>query len=249
MMKIMLALVLGGHLILAAAGEVPTYLYAELSLPEEVLVALPQRAQSEGIPFAVAGVEGVLCFTGADSEETLLSMSSYLYLDGPFFLLGVEQGDGKAFLRGEAGAAALITLGDPAVLPRLAELMDRLGLLPEGTQVELSPVEVSLKLPAPPPGVRLDPVLWGLLISPDWFAFARDYGIERVGLRVRVVAEVEGMLPEEYEPYIQSSSDGLVELLLPIPLLDDLAQEEAVAKVRLPHKPHPLPPTPVKEEG
>ncbi len=248
MMRITLVLVFAGISGLAAA-EVPTYLWAKISLPQDAVAALPERAQTAGIPIAVAGEAGSLFLVGAKTEEELLSLNTYLFLDGPFFLLGISGANGLAFLRGEQTEAEIICFGDPEPLSHMVSVLDSLGLLSPGTEVEFTERTLSLKIPVPPKGVKLDPVLWGLLVHPDWFAFARDYGIERVGLRVRVVAEVEGMLPEKYEPYIQSSSDGLVELLLPIPLLDDLAQEEAVAKVRLPHKPHPLPPTPVKEEG
>ena len=241
-MRITLLLIFGGLFSLAAAEEVPTYLWAELSLPQAAIAALPERAQTAGIPIAVAGEAGNLSFIGVDSEEELLSSDTFLLVDGPFYLLGVASDNGLALVRGEQTAAEIICFGDPSLLSRLVSLLDEMALLPPGTEVEFAERTLSLKIPAPPEDVKLDPVLWGLLNHPDWFSFARDYGLERVGLRVKVVAEVSGMLPEKYEPYIQSSSDGLVNLLIPIPLLDDLAKEEAVKLVRPPYKPHPVSP-------
>ena len=240
--KITLLLVFGGIFGLALATEVPTYLWAKISIPQEAIAALPERAQTAGIPLAVAGGAGRLEFVRTETEEDLLSSNAYLYLDGPFFFLGVSDTNGAAFLRGEQTEAEIICFGNPEALSHMVSLLDSPGLLSPGTEVEFTERPLSLKIPAPPEGVKLDPVLWGLLLHPDWFAFACDYGIERVGLRVRVVAEVEGTLPEKYEPYIQSSSNGLVSLLVPIPLLDDLGKEAVVRLVRPPYKPHPLAP-------
>ncbi len=242
MMRITLMVGLGVALAGAALGSSPSYLYGAFPLPAGAFAALPGRAQTAGIPLAVATEGGALSFAGADSEAGLLSGGPYLYLDGGFFLLGLVDGNDRAFLRGDAGEAELILIGGLDTLHAFLDLVEELGLLPAEGTVELERREIPVKIPAPPPGVRLDPVLWGLLVYPDWFAFARDHGIERVGLRVRVVAEVTGLLPEAYEGYIQTTSDGLVELLLPIPLLDDLAREDVVTSVRPPYVPHPVAP-------
>jgi len=119
------------------------------------------------------------------------------------------------------------------------DLLVTLGLLPQGETIELEAQDVPLKLPRPPQGSKLDPVLWALVGHPDWIGFARDYGLERVGIRVRVVVEKEGVLCAAFEPYIVSSSDGLAELLLPIPLLPQLRTDPAARAVRPPYIPHP----------
>jgi len=240
--KITLVLVLGGLFGLASAEEMPSYLWAQLPLHPATVAALSDKAQTQGIPMAVATETGTLSFIGVDSEDELLAANTYLYLDGPFFLLGVAEGNALAMVRGEQTSAEIICLGTTSPLSRLIPILDELGFLSPGTEVDFVEKRLSLKIPAPPPGVKLDPVLWGLLISPDWFSFARDYGLERIGLRVKVVAEVGGMIPESYESYIQTSSDGLVELFLPIPLLDDLAREKPVKMVRPPYKPQPIVP-------
>ncbi len=242
MVWITLALVLGLSLAPdSAEGGVP-YLYGEIQLPQGLLEALPQRAQEEGIPLAVADISGELSFTGVASESELLGESTFLILDGAFFVLGVQTEGEKAFIRGVGEKAEVVAIGDDEALGALFSLMRDLGLLQEGFDVGLSERSFPEKVPAPPQGLKLDPVLWGLLIHPDWFAFAGEKGIERVGIRVKVVAEVKGLLPERYEGYIQTTSDGLAELLIPIPLLDDLAREETVKYVRLPAVPHPIAP-------
>ena len=241
-MRITLVLALGFSLGLqGTSGGIP-YLYGEISLPEGALMGLPARAQTEGVPTATADVAGELSFVGAASEGELLEKGSFLFLDGEFFLLGVQTGGAKAFLRGNENVAEIIAIGDHAILEGLISLIGRLGLLPEEFQVELSERTFPEKIPAPPEGIKLDPLLWGLLIHPDWFAFAEEKGIKRVGIRVWVVAELVGLLPERYEGYIQSTSDGLAELLIPIPLLDELAREDTVEYVRPPAKPHPIAP-------
>jgi len=56
---------------------------------------------------------------------------------------------------------------------------------------------------------------------------------------VRVVAEGSGALAEALEPYVLSSTGTLMDLLIPIPLLVDLAQDPAVRYVRPPFTPYP----------
>ena len=119
------------------------------------------------------------------------------------------------------------------------DLLSALGLLPQGQTIELVAKDVPLKLPRPPEGSKLDPVLWALAGHPDWIGFARDYALERVGLRVRVVVEKVGELSDQFEPYILSSSDGLAELMVPIPLLPALGEDPAARTVRPPYIPHP----------
>ena len=178
---------------------------------------------------------------GATDETELLSRNAFLYLDGDFFLLGIREGTWTTILRGKPDSAELIVFGTgtPQSLAGFA-ILEALGLLPAGAALELSEKTVPLKLPAPPKEVKLDPILWTLVGHPDWFSFARDYGLERVGLRVRAVAELQGTLSQAFADYIRSSTDALAELLIPIPLLPELGKDPAVRLVRPPFIPHPL---------
>ncbi|HAF71330.1 MAG: hypothetical protein XD60_1418 [Acetothermia bacterium 64_32] len=219
----------------------PKYLWGEVTLPEGALAGLPARAQTLGIPSLTYTQDGPY-FTGVKDEAELLAGETYLIYDPPYFLLCLQTGSTRAVLRG-SGRAQLIAGGVSDVLipppEGFFELLSELGLLPEGETIELVAKDVPLKLPPPPEGSRLDPVLWALVNHPDWIGFSRDYALERVGLRVRVVVEKEGELSERFEPYILSSSDGLAELLVPIPLLPALGGDPAVREVRPPYLPHP----------
>jgi len=220
----------------------PTYLWAPCQIPLEAFSALPERAQTLSIPIArFLPEKGALEFLGATDETELLSRNAFLYLDGDFFLLGIREGTWTTILRGKPDSAELIVFGTgtPQSLAGFA-ILEALGLLPAGAALELSEKTVPLKLPAPPKEVKLDPILWTLVGHPDWFSFARDYGLERVGLRVRAVAELQGTLSQAFADYIRSSTDALAELLIPIPLLPELGKDPAVRLVRPPFIPHPL---------
>lgn len=217
------------------------YLWAEVAVPPGAVPALAGKAGELGVPVAEVK-EGALAFPEGLSEADLRAAGVYLYLDGPFFLLGVETPTEYALLRGNPEKAELIVLARDALVPpsqAFFDLAGALGLLPPGGTISLTLKEVPLKLPRVPAGMRLDPTLWALVGHPDWFGAARDYGLERVGLRVRVVAEGSGALAEELEPYVLSSTGSLIDLLLPIPLLPKLAQDPAVRFVRPPYTPYP----------
>ncbi len=223
-------------------GALPSYLTTQLALPQDAVQGLLSKAQELGIP-TLAYTEGGAVLSGVQSESELLSSDRYLIYDPPYFLLSVQTDSSLAVLRGDDRSAELISLGrdgNIALPPQeLFDLLDQLGLLPSGQTVELQAEELPLKLPAVPEGVKLDAELWGLLSYPDWLGFARDHGLELQGIRVHVVVERTSALPEKYEPYIISSSDGLVEMSLPIPLLSELGREPVVKLVRPPYTPHP----------
>lgn len=222
-------------------GETPKYLLGEVTLPQGALGELPARAEALGIPSLIYTQAGPQ-FVGVKDESELLAAETYLIYDPPYFLLSLQTDSTRAVLRGSE-QAEMITGGRTDVLvpppESFFDLLAALGLLPEGQTIELEAKDVPLKLPRTPEGSKLDPVLWALVGHPDWIGFARDYALERVGLRVRVVVEKQGELAASFEPYIVSSSDGLAELLLPIPLLSALGEDPAARAVRPPYIPHP----------
>lgn len=229
-------------LFLSVGALAQPYLWATWTIPSESLAALPERAELLGIPIVRFNPEKAdLVFVGATGEAELLNQNAFLYLDNDFFLIGIREGRWNTILRGSAKAAELVIFGEgaPEPLSSLA-ILEALGLLPPEGVVELTQKEIPTKLSAPPAGIRLDPVLWALVEHPDWFSFAQAQGLERLGLRVRVVAELCGTLSEEWEPFIRSSSGALAELLLPIPLLPELGKDPAVRIVRPPYAPVPL---------
>lgn len=240
-MRVLALLLLVAAFPLGSVGETPKYLLAEVTLAEGALQTLPARAQELGLPTLVwrDGPE----FFGVQTEAELLASDRFLIYDPPYFLLSVQTPSGRAVLRGQGTQAQLIVGGGTDVLlpppQEFFSLLDALGLTPQEETIELQVHEVPLKLPRGPEGLALDPVLWALVNHPDWLGFARDYGLELSGIRVRVTAEVEGQLAQKFEPHIASSSDGLVELLVPIPLLPELGADPAAKSVRPPYVPHP----------
>ncbi len=240
-MRMVLMLLLGAMLGTAgSAGITPSYLWSEVELPDGALDGLAARIQSESVPLGM-WQDGQLTFTGAENQQELEASPQYAYLDGDVYYIIVQSGADRAVLRGRRTRGELISIanGTPPGLPgKFLELTDRLELLPEMC-LELELRQVPLKLPRSPEDVRLDALLWGLVNHPDWLGFARDHGLQREGLRVRVVAELEGDLDQVFEPYIHSSTERLAELLIPIPYLPDLGRDPAVRLVRLPHTPYP----------
>jgi hypothetical protein len=224
-----------------ASAETPRYLWGEIAVPEGAVQTLPARARELQLATAVWS-DGALVVTGAADEEELRASATYLYLDGDFFLLAVDTPSERAVLRGDAQTAELIVWATDGLVPpsgAFLDLVQNLGLLPANVTIDLAVRELPLKLPRAPEGVRLDPTLWALVLHPDWFTAARDYGLDRVGLRVRVVAEAGAALAETLEPYVLSSTGTLMDLLIPIGLLAELGRDPAVTYVRPPFTPHP----------
>lgn len=222
-------------------AEAPRYLWAEIALPAEAVAGLAQRAAELGVPTAVWS-DGALKVEGDLAEDALRAGGTYLYLDGELFLLGVETPSERVTLRGNAAQAELVVWAADGLVPPSEAFFDlarALGLLAPGSTVSLRVRELPLKLPRVPEGMKLDPTLWALVGHPDWFGAARDFGLERRGLRVRVVAEATGALGEALEPYVLSSSGALMDLLIPIARLPELGQDPAVKTVRPPFTPYP----------
>ncbi|MGQ9700819.1 MAG: hypothetical protein ACUVQS_07230 [Candidatus Bipolaricaulaceae bacterium] len=223
-----------------ALAQGPTYFWAEVVPPEGAVAALLDQAQTLSIPMARWG-EGALVFQGVAEEAELLRSEKFLLWDPPYFLIAIKDGAWVTTLRGTQAAAELVIFGtgEPQALSG-PPFLEALGLIAAHTALDLQVKEIPLKLPAPPAGMKLDPILWALVSHPDWFGFVRDYGLERVGLRVRVVAELTAPLGQAFEGYILSSTDSLAELLLPIPMLPTLGLLPEVKIVRLPYRPEPL---------
>lgn len=222
-------------------AETPRYLWAEITVPQGSVAGLADRAEQLGVARAVWS-DGVLVIDEDLTEDAFRAGGTYLYLDGDLFLLGVETPSERVALRGSAAKAELVVWATDGLVPPSEAFFDlarELGLLAEGCTISLSVKELPLKLPRVPEGMNLDPTLWALVGHPDWFGAARDFGLERVGLRVRVVAEATGTLGEVLEPYVLNSSGSRMDLLIPIALLPDLGRDPAVKSVRPPFTPHP----------
>jgi hypothetical protein len=193
----------------------------------------------------------VVCFSGTtrsdQTEAALLETNPLLYVDGEFTLIRVTGPDFDYVARpGTTGYELLLiphrdlALGEP-LFTALGELQ-RLGVVGASPSLAFTAyLKAPGKAPAPPQGVRLDSLLYGLVLSEDWFSYAADNGLARVGLRVEVAAEKVpgGTIPESYRPYVTEETVGLAKLLVPINLLVDLARSASIGYVRPPYQPAP----------
>jgi hypothetical protein len=196
------------------------------------------------------------CSTCEPSQEDSFFTPPRLYVDGPWFWLHQDEPEWQLHLRpsAQAGQYELIvspklpkmTLSDDD-LGAIREKLTPFGVLPAGANgLKLEPYLPPVK-PEPPEEARLDSVLYGLVLAPDWNRYARERGIELSGLRARVLIELNApdtQLPETLDVQIEAQSGQLVRAQVFIHQLVQLAQAPAVTFVRLPSRPHPAVPMP-----
>ena len=211
--------------------------------------SLIQTAQANG--FSVAGSYGGEPLGGdpltEEPEEALQAMPLLLYVDESWFLLRVTGEDFDYTVRptGEGYELVLIPHKDLPFEETVGMVLSDLQEMGIVGSVDMELPEQyakeSEKGPLPPPGVAIDSALYGLSVAADWFAEASRLGIDRVGLRVEVVAEKlpGGTIPEAFIPFIESESEGLAKLLLPIWQLTELARSSSIGYVRQPYRPQP----------
>ena len=206
--------------------------------------SLIQTGQEKG--FSVAGSYAGVPLT-EDPEEALQTAPSLLYVDESWFLLRVTGEDFDYTVR-PAGEGYELVLVPHRDLPQAETIYAIISSLQEMGIVDSVDMELprqyakeSEKGPLPPEGVAIDSALYGLSVAADWFAEASRLGIDRVGLRIEVVAEKlpGGTIPEAFAPFIESESEGLAKLLLPIWQLTELARSSSIGYVRLPYRPQP----------
>jgi hypothetical protein len=189
------------------------------------------------------------------AEEDRFFLPPWLSVDGRWFWLQLDEPGWQLHLRPAAQRPGDYELIVSPKLPKTALTdsdLDQITatLTPFGVlSAQTAPLKpepyIQPAKPEPPADARIDSVLYGLTLSPDWAAYAAQNGIERSGLRVRVVIELsspDAALPEALELAIEARSARLVRAQALIHRLVDLARDPAVAFVRLPSRPQPAGP-------
>jgi len=199
----------------------------------------------------VAYIKGRTPCTACDpTREEEFFLPPQLHVDGGWFWIRLDEESWSLNLRPspQANYELIVSPKLPKTsltaedIEEIAAKLGPFGVLPTQTgSLEFEPLIPQSK-PIPPEDVRLDSVLYGLMLAPDWKEYAKMRGIELSGLRAVVVIELAvpgAQLPEELDLIVEQRSIGLVRAQALIHRLAELARDPAVAFVRLPSRPQP----------
>ena len=238
----------------AGAGDTTSFLqthYYLLSLGQVAadIDSIRQEAQSSGYSLITYSDNSAEAWRGGlvveTAPEDVLADERLLAVDGERFLLRQSEAAYAFTVRpAESGYELVI---DPHqdqamadVLGQVLGSLQSLGILGDELSLDVRAyAKDDVKGPPPPIDVAIDSTLYGLSVARDWFDYAAQKGLTRVGLRVEVVAEVlpGASLAGSFEPYIVDGSATAVKLRLPIEQLLALARSSGVGYVREPYRP------------
>lgn len=228
-----------------------------LSGVETDLSKIIESAKQAGFSVRIATGPTVTYFLGTQScpdctpenERERLSFP-HLFVDGALLWLRAEEMLSRYNVRpAVSGGYELIiapktTTSASAILHEIGLKLVQLAIVPNPLlplAVEELTVVPGVKPPNPPKGVRLDSVLYALMLMPDWYEFAPQVRLELWGLRVRVIVELttpDAQLAPTHNIIIEARSpSGLMRVLVPIHQLVALASDSAVKLVRPPFQP------------
>jgi hypothetical protein len=192
-----------------------------------------------------------LCTACDPSQEARFFQPPQLYVDGALYWIRLDEAKFRLNLRPAAAAQSSTSSYELIVSPKVdLGSQDLSALLTELAPFGVAPTQTSSlsfevlavpSKPQPPAGARLDSTLYGLMVAPDWYDYAAAHGIDLSGLRARVIIELvtPRTLPQLPNLLVEARSDNLIRALVPIQQLLTLADDPAVAFVRLPNKPQP----------
>ncbi len=232
------------------------YYRVSLSLSDPVIAAVIEAAKQAGFSVRIAEGTRVSYFIGTipcidctpENERTRLVFPQ-LFVDDALFWMRAEESLARYNVRPALGGYELIiapkvTASATAILGEIGIRLVQLKLLRDPAlplNVEQLSIVPGSKLPKPPDGVRLDSLLYGLMLMPDWYDFATQNRLELWGLRVRVILELvspNAQLALGHNLIIEARSpSGLMRVLVPIHQLATLASDPAVKLVRPPFQP------------
>ncbi|MCS6936544.1 MAG: hypothetical protein NZ610_00420 [Candidatus Bipolaricaulota bacterium] len=232
------------------------YYRVSLAFPTLDRTAIIEAAKQAGFSVRIAEGTRVSYFIGTtpcpdctpENERSRLGFPQ-LYVDGALLWVRAEEALARYNLRPATDGYELIvapkaTASALAILGEIGVRLVQLKLLREPTlplNVEQLSVVPGTKLPKPPDNVRLDSLLYGLMLMPDWYDFALQNRLELWGLRVRVIVELispEAQLSAGHNLIVEARSpSGLMRVLVPVHQLAMLASDPAVKLVRPPFQP------------
>ncbi len=224
------------------------------ALPQPDISAIAARAQALGFWIRVAQDGEVFylhgnqpCTTCRPEEEASFFDFPQLYLDDGLFWTRIDAPEYRLNLR---PSAELLGFYEVTLLPKmelsLAQAeeiacgwLEQLAITP-GSSLSFTLQRIPEK-PRPPEGVRLDSVLYALALAPDWADFAASRGLDLLGMRIKVVVELQvpGAQLGDYHQIEEARTDDLIRVLIPVSELLRLAQDPVVKFVRLPYQPQP----------
>lgn len=210
------------------------------------------RIQTDG---NVTYLHGMTPCSACDpSQEEAFFVPPWLVVDRQWFWLYLDEPNWVLHLRPSGQQTGSYELIVSPKLPKtelteedlgqIRRALAPFGLPPQTASLTLEPYIVPAK-PAPPEGAHLDSVLYELVLAPDWALYAREKGLERSGLRVRVVIErsAPGAMPSPaLELVVEAGSERLIRAQALIHRLVELARDPAVGFVRPPTRPQPAAP-------
>ncbi len=226
-----------------------------LSSIEPDLTKIIEFAKQAGFSVRIATGPTVTYFLGTqpcldctpENERERLAFP-HLFVDSALLWLRAEEMLSRYNVRpAVSGGYELIiapktTTSASAILNEIGLKLVQLAIVPNPLlplTVEELTVVPGVKPPKPP--VRLDSVLYALMLMPDWYEFAPQQRLELWGLRVRVIVELvspQAQLAPTHNIIIEARSpSGLMRVLVPIHQLVMLASDPAVKLVRPPAQP------------
>ena len=179
------------------------------------------------------------------SVQGALADEAVLVVDGDRFCLRVAGSQFAYAVRPAAGGYELVVSPsqDVTIADALASILmslQEMSVVGDSVDLEFAAfAKNDLKGPPPPAGASIDSILYRLVVSEDWFAFAAANSLALTGLRVNVVVEKlpEGSLPEAFATYAYEETEQLAKLLVPVDRLVALASAESIGYVRPPYQP------------
>lgn len=234
--------------------EAPRHWRAPLTRPSAPTVEVIEQAQGLAYWIRIQTGEDVIylkgerpCSTCDPEEEGRFFRPPQLIVDGQRFWIRLDEPGWRLNLRPAPGGDYELFLStEPpkteiteADLQAVRSALTPFGVLP--ARLELTPY-VPPEKPEPPEGVRLDSLLYGLTLAPDWTDYALAHGLELSGLRAVVVVELtspEARPPEGLDLVVESRSERLLRAQVLIHRLAELASDPAVSFVRPPAQPQP----------